>query len=769
MAFELVPGIEVTAAVHTISTSFDTLMNPYYIGYIPFELFPKNWCINTHEITPDTITITQLKQNVPFGFCYQTADYSQLYYKDAGGTCRKYNNNSDCYFINKMCIADLTYVDYIRLEVMIITAPNDKIIDDGAFSFGTPNNTTYDFRRQDFSVIIDISTLNAFINNNGTITINGVIINGQSENITLSYSDFNNAIAYKSTSTHTIRAQIYNVAIGRSSKYKNGSISANIVPFIGIDCPAGSVPEQRYMALLFEWQSYYTLTYDNLGNFGSLSVGMDVSGYSIGRYQTDHLYRDEIVDLAGQLEYSTLLNMNGWYRHQYFEYSGGNSFRLYPAIDATDIRSIVSLINKIEIGATSAGSITATDTYYDTQSTALYTGSNATTENRAIENYVPDLLYQLQPWQQPNIDITANKFTNDDVPPYTPGTGEDGDGDNILPPALSGIGDLSGFVTMYALKADHLSYFGSQLWASFISDDFWKSVTTVFDNTTAIDPSVILDYIVSIRLYPFDLSQVSGATSDFAEIFFGRGLSGIFVSSDPITDKLYVLSKCATRVDGGVLRVPEKYGDFRDMEPCAKMVLHVPFAGSCEINPSQVVGKYLSLSYSIDYCTGAFMAQCFVSGDGLPMSYPVATLYGQLGATVQLSASNEMESLQCLAGATLGIASGSMGNIAGAIGTMAGVATSLSNNRTLPHTTGKSAGFSSFYEPRVPYIEILYDQYYVPDNYAHVHGCACNTTSKIGDLHGYTVCRNVDTTGLTCETDERLSIKRILESGFFVD
>lgn len=444
-----------------------------------------------------------------------------------------------------------------------------------------------------------------------------------------------------------------------------------------------------------------------------------------------------------------------------------NYFGIFPIWKPSDIWKSLSLFHKIDSSGMVPAGVTPINTYTDRYPTSLFTDNCP--QNIRREGDLSAMTPVLMLWQMPDADITVDEFDIDDIPPYDPNPpGEDGDGDTILPPDYDGFGDLSGFVTMYALKADHIANLGSKLWASFTDSAFWESVSAVLTDTTSIDPSVILNYIVSVRLYPFDLSTVKDAQSDLPSIYFGRGLASLLLDSD-LTNYLYILKHNVTRVNGGQLKVPAKYGDFRDMEPCAKMILHVPFAGSCEINPSQVIGKYLSLSYSIDYCTGAFMTQCFVSGEGLSMSYPVATLYGQLGATVQLSASNEMEALQCLAGATMGIASGIMGNPSGLLSGTVGVASSLSNNRTVPHTTGKSSGFSSFYEPRVPYIEIIYDQYYKPSNYAHTHGNACNMVSQIGDLHGYTVCRNVDTTGLTCETDERLSIKRILESGFFVD
>lgn len=373
---------------------------------------------------------------------------------------------------------------------------------------------------------------------------------------------------------------------------------------------------------------------------------------------------------------------------------------------------------------------------------------------------------KLRPWQYDVEEWSENEYTPEDLPPYNPGgSGEDGDGDNIRPPAISGIGDLVGFVTMYALKPKQLSKLGEYLWSSFTSTEFWNSISVVLDNTLSVDPSAILNYVVSVRAYPVDLSVFG--SSELPEIFFGRGLIGVPV--DSLSGRIFQIKDCVKLLPGGSLDVPTYYNDFRDMEPCCKAVLHVPFCGSCDLNPSQIIGKHLEIYYSIDFCTGGLMALCQVSGDSLPMEYTIARLYGQIGATVQLSASNELEALQCIAGASMGVATGLMTNGMGMLAGAIGVATSLSNNRSLPHTTGKSSGFSGFYEPRVPYIELLYDQYYIPENYAHTHGFACNVKKKISDLHGFTVCENVDTTGLTCEADERVMIKKTLESGFFVD
>lgn len=367
-----------------------------------------------------------------------------------------------------------------------------------------------------------------------------------------------------------------------------------------------------------------------------------------------------------------------------------------------------------------------------------------------------------------NLNPDDNTFDPADIPEPEPEGGEDWEGDRILPPVISGIGDLNGFISMYGLKPSQVAALGNYLWAKFTDTDFWQSISIVLDNTASIDPSVILNYVVSIRAYPFDLSDVSGTTSDLPLVYFGRGLVGIPVDS-PTSLSMRTLHKCVDSFAGGQLDVPAYYGDFRDMEPCTKLLLHVPFCGSCEINPSQVVGKTLFLRYTIDFATGGMMAICYTSDSAGNMAYPVAELHGHVGASVQLTASNEIDALQSIAGIGSGVASLMMGNATGLLSGVVGAASSLASNRPVPHSTGRASGFSAYFQPRVPYIEIIYDRYYKPDNYAHTHGNACQVVKKIKDLHGYTVCKNVDTTGLTCDGDERIVIKRILESGFYAD
>ena len=55
-----------------------------------------------------------------------------------------------------------------------------------------------------------------------------------------------------------------------------------------------------------------------------------------------------------------------------------------------------------------------------------------------------------------------------------------------------------------------------------------------------------------------------------------------------------------------------------------------------------------------------------------------------------------------------------------------------------------------------------------PDNFAHTYGKVCHTTGLLNDMSGFTVCKNVDVTGITATEEERSMIKTFLESGVFI-
>lgn len=380
-----------------------------------------------------------------------------------------------------------------------------------------------------------------------------------------------------------------------------------------------------------------------------------------------------------------------------------------------------------------------------------------------------DIEDDLRPWQYG--DITDNEYNPEDLPPYEPPAPvDDMYGDDITPPNFAGIGGTNGFITHYALTPSQMGRLGAALWAGVADNQFWDSIAVVLDNTLSINPADILNYIVAVRQYPMALQDTNACDIlTLKDIYIGRGGYGLTVASD--SDLLYHtiarMNRPVSLEYGGYLDITPFYNDFRDYEPCTEITLHVPFCGSCKLAPSQVVGKQLLMQYSIDYTSGSITAICNVRGT---KTYPVAVMHGQIGANIQMSASETMDNLQNVAAIGAGVATFALNPAAGTA-VMAGnaVATSLSHNHAQGYSTGRSGGFSAFFEVRKPYVIITHDVYETPQNFAHVYGNATNCEKQLGDLHGYTECENVDVSGLTCTADDAAIIKRLLESGVYMD
>lgn len=388
----------------------------------------------------------------------------------------------------------------------------------------------------------------------------------------------------------------------------------------------------------------------------------------------------------------------------------------------------------------------------------------------------------VQPWQWTNINV--NTFTEDDVPEYEPpspsGDETDSGGDDIRTTdwTVNPVSAANNFITLYGLNYKTLADFGQKMWASLADPDFWKMVGTAFTNDFSINPADMMKYFVSLRFFPFDLSELNHTLA--SGIYIGRAATPI--SPTPFTGipSPIRLTNNIAQLSGGRLTIRRYYNDFRDFEPCTTVQIHVPFCGSVDVPASEVMGHEMDLTYKIDLQTGAMLA---VLGVASNTYYVIATLAGTCGATIPITANNNIEFLQRIAtvgsgligggvsgavkGATVG---GEVGAVVGAVaGTVGGGVGALAGLPPVTvHKQGNASGFANLGGVPYAYATVQRGRFERPDNYGHTTGFACDFSATIGSLSGFTVCDNVDTSGLTCNADERDEIKRLLESGVYV-
>lgn len=365
------------------------------------------------------------------------------------------------------------------------------------------------------------------------------------------------------------------------------------------------------------------------------------------------------------------------------------------------------------------------------------------------------------------------------IPTPTPPTpGDDSGGDDIRPSDWTNlrIGAANNFVTLYGMTSETVSDFGRKMWAQLADPEFWQMVGTAFTNDFSINPADMMRYFVSLRYFPFDVSDFAHTTS--SGVYIGRAASPIAPSvgvAYPIR-----LSNSVVQVSGGSLTISRYYNDYRDYDPCTTVQVHVPFCGSVEIPASEVMGHTLDLTYKIDLQTGAMLAVLCVASNTY---YVIATLAGTVGASIPITANNNIEFLQRIAtigggligggvsgalkGAMLG---GEVGAVVGAVaGTVGGGVGALAGLPPVTvHKQGNASGFANLGGVPYAYATIQHSRFELPDNYGHTTGYACDFAATVGELSGYAVCDNVDTSGLSCNAYERDEIKRMLESGVYV-
>lgn len=387
----------------------------------------------------------------------------------------------------------------------------------------------------------------------------------------------------------------------------------------------------------------------------------------------------------------------------------------------------------------------------------------------------------LRPWQISGtaLDADSDEYKPSDKPPYIPAEGDDTKnkiGDRIgwnfanLPP-----GNATGLYTLYALTQDHVSRLGAKLWATLNNgaSDFWSNLVfaqNVFAETGSLDIRDVLDFIVSLRIYPIALDQLQGwYNSGAPSIRIGSGRVALDLSSGvPNTG---IMGRYTVALSGGAVYVPAHYGDFRDIDGVSTTV-YIPYIGNININTAEVVGCTLNLSYLLDLTSGNITAYLLVlSNDGY---YPIGIYHGTIGADIPLNASQgNGVFLRSIARATTGATSlvASGGDPVSMIRTAGGMVGDLAGGGQTPNTLNAGAtNFSGFAAPQVAYLQIRRRKYaYTARNFpAAEMGRRTYGVKTLGTLSGFTVCDAVDVSGIPAPADIQTDIKNALESGVYL-
>lgn len=256
--------------------------------------------------------------------------------------------------------------------------------------------------------------------------------------------------------------------------------------------------------------------------------------------------------------------------------------------------------------------------------------------------------------------------------------------------------------------------------------------------------------------------------------------------------------------DCGSVDIEPFYNDFRDYAPYTQLELYLPLCGNVDLDPAYFMGHSVSITYYYDYNTMSCSACIY--RDGITL-YKVVN--GSIGAEIPLTSmrmgdyQNAIHTLEQaqkqneirMASAMVSMGISAVGLLAapatggtslgltalGLSGVKSGIETvnaiedinyTIEHKQPVPTQTGASESQNAFCVGSMyPYLFIKRAKMLEDFNaeiYGHTVGYACNVNAHIGDMSGYTVATNIDTSGINATVEEINAIKQAFSKGVYI-
>lgn len=320
--------------------------------------------------------------------------------------------------------------------------------------------------------------------------------------------------------------------------------------------------------------------------------------------------------------------------------------------------------------------------------------------------------------------------TSDDDDGYSDDKDND-ENDNDTSDVSSGIGVLT---TTFKMTKDRLQQLGRFLWSSNIFDNFSLICNNPIEN------------IISCKSIPL---SINGSTQ---KIILGNVDTG--VNGDKVSNNF-------TKQNIGSIPITEKYHNFLDYAPYTNVIIYLPYVGFKELDTNLVMGKTLSISYTVDIITGGCL--CQIKSNNVKLY----EFNGNIGIDIPITASNRAQVEAGYISSGIGIASSvASGNIVGAV-------TSLINSAESQYhyaSTSSPNPMCVASTNRTCYVILDRPTYQTLKSFNHTRGKKCYLTKTINTLKGYTICdEHIDLSGIRATDSEKEELIKILSSGFFVN
>lgn len=316
--------------------------------------------------------------------------------------------------------------------------------------------------------------------------------------------------------------------------------------------------------------------------------------------------------------------------------------------------------------------------------------------------------------------------------------------DNVDIPDLPNISIANnGFITIYNPTAGQLNALSQFLWSSAFDIDSFKKLFA--------DP---MQCIIGLGIVPVSPTLGGTGTVHFGDI-------------DTHVAMPYLSTQFVQKSMGSVSI--EKYvGCFMDYQPYTQIEIYLPYIGTRPLNPDDIMGDTITLTYNIDVLTGGCCAIISSSSKGVLYQFNGSCIANVPVTSINYSSAiqNAVSAIGSIATVGIGAATGAAPIAAmGVAGLAANAANAAVNSKPTVQRSGQMGGSAGLMSVQTPYLIITRPNMSVPNNLNKFTGNTANITMNLNQASGFTMIDQIHLDNIPCTDDEKDELMSILQKG----